>query len=61
MSKQLDEMETRAQRRLDGMTVNVDAMAQDVLLLVAAVRRLQVDVSEKREPKDLFENLFRPR
>jgi len=37
----LDEMATRAQRHLDGMTVNRDAMAKDVLTLVGAIRQLQ--------------------
>lgn len=37
----LDEMATRAQRHLDGMTVNRDAMAKDVLTLVHAIRQLQ--------------------
>ena len=37
----LDEMQARAQRQLDGMTVNRDAMANDVLRLVDLVRRMQ--------------------
>lgn len=37
----LDEMAARAQRHLDGMTVNRDAMAKDVLTLVGAIRQLQ--------------------
>lgn len=37
----LDEMATRAQRHLDGMTVNRDAMAKDVLTLVSAIRQMQ--------------------
>jgi hypothetical protein len=37
----LDEMADRAQRQLDGMTVNRDAMARDVLQLVRAVRSIQ--------------------
>jgi len=37
----LDEMQARAQRQLDGMTVNRDAMANDVLRLVELVRRMQ--------------------
>lgn len=39
--RDLKEMEDRAQRRLDGTKVNVDAMAQDVLDLVRSVRSLQ--------------------
>lgn len=38
----LNEMAARAQRQLDGMTVNRDAVARDVLLLVATVRALRV-------------------
>lgn len=38
----LEDMEAAAQRQLDGMTVNRDSMARDVLFLVALVRRLQV-------------------
>jgi len=37
----LDEMATRAQRHLDGMTVNRDAMAKDVLTLVGAIKQMQ--------------------
>ena len=37
----LDDMEARAKRRLDGMTVNCDVMAKDVLQLVAAIRAAQ--------------------
>jgi hypothetical protein len=35
----LDAMEARATRHLDGMTVNRDAMANDVLTLIKAVRK----------------------
>lgn len=37
----LDEMAGRAQRHLDGMTVNRDAMAKDVLTLVGAIKQVQ--------------------
>lgn len=37
----LDDIEERAKRHLDGMTVNRDAMARDVLALVAAIRKAQ--------------------
>jgi len=37
----LDDMEARAKRHLDGMTVNRDVMAKDVLQLVAAMRAIQ--------------------
>jgi|GEM_PF-5277254 len=37
----LEEMESRAERHLDGITVNRDAMARDVLTLVRIVRGLQ--------------------
>lgn len=36
--KTLEEMEARAQRRLDGMTVNMDELAKDVLQLVMCIR-----------------------
>lgn len=42
----LDEMEERAQRHLDGMTINRDSMARDVLLLVKAVRSAQTRAKE---------------
>jgi len=41
---ELDQIETRAQRHLDGMTVNRDAMARDVLKLARALRRLASEV-----------------
>jgi hypothetical protein len=41
MGPTLDEMAARAQRHLDGMTVNRDAMARDVLTLVEAIRSAQ--------------------
>lgn len=47
MTTTLDEMETRAQRHLDGMTVNRDAMARDVLVLARAIRSAQKRASEK--------------
>lgn len=37
----LDQIEARAQRHLDGMTVNRDAMARDVLRLAQAIRSAQ--------------------
>jgi hypothetical protein len=37
----LEDMEARAKRHLDGMTVNRDVMAKDVLQLVAAMRAIQ--------------------
>lgn len=44
----LSAMEARAKRQLDGMIVNRDAMARDVLTLVATVRkardRMRTDV-----------------
>ncbi len=45
MSMTLDEIESRAKRHLDGMTVNRDAMARDVLDLVAAVRKARERVA----------------
>lgn len=37
-------IEARAQRRLDGMTINREAFARDVLKLCHAARRLQDEV-----------------
>lgn len=42
----LEEMEARAQRHLDGMTVNRDAMALDVLRLTKAIRAAQKRAAE---------------
>lgn len=42
----LDEMEARAQRQLDGLTVNRDAMARDVLLLVRSIRAMQTRAAD---------------
>lgn len=47
MATTLDEMEARAQRHLDGMTVNRDAMARDVLALARAIRGAQKRATEK--------------
>lgn len=63
---ELDRIEQRAQRQLDGMTVNRDALASDTLRLCRLVRRLrdQVAVQPKPEAKsddgvaDLFEFIF---
>ncbi|MDP3138184.1 MAG: hypothetical protein Q8N17_17860 [Burkholderiaceae bacterium] len=43
----LDEMDDRARRYLDGMTVNKDAMARDVLLLTQAIRGAQKRAAEQ--------------
>jgi hypothetical protein len=59
-------METRAQRHLDGMTVNRDAMARDVLTLVGAIRQMQqratATATKSTQPgsnfSDAFGNLF---
>lgn len=37
----LDEARARAQRQLDGMTVNRDAMARDVIVLVDSIHAMQ--------------------
>lgn len=62
----LDEMAERAQRHLDGMTVNKDAMARDVLQLVAAIKAAQQRT--RRQPGgfaevfgDIFGEVFRGR
>lgn len=62
---ELDNIEARALRHLDGMTVNRDAMARDVLKLVRALRRLTEEVrkpgaspSAARRDDDFLRNLF---
>lgn len=70
----LDEMAERAQRHLDGMTVNKDAMARDVLQLVEAIRGAQRRAADRNctvnSPRggafqttfdDIFEGIFRGR
>lgn len=47
--RDLQEMEDRAQRKLDGCKVNMDAMAQDVLDLVRSVRALQTALAHAKE------------
>ena len=61
----LDEMDARAQRYLDGMTVNKDAMARDVLMLTQAIRGAQKRAAEraKKTPgntpfADIFGEVF---
>lgn len=49
----LDEMEVRARRHLDGMTVNRDTMARDVIILVTAIRELQ-SKAEKEKKADEY-------
>lgn len=49
----LDEMEARAQRYLDGMAVNREAMARDVLLLARSIRAAQqraIENAKEDEP-----------
>lgn len=63
---ELDEIADRAQRHLDGMTVNRDAMARDVLKLVRAVRRLSAEVAvtipqqqrSGRRGEDILRDIF---
>jgi len=62
---ELDAIEARAQRQLDGMTVNRDAMARDVLKLTRALRRLAQEVrkpaasaSTKTSQEDFLRDLF---
>ena len=47
----LDDMADRAQRHLDGMTVNKDAMARDVLKLVEAIRGMQKRAQAQPRPQ----------
>lgn len=60
----LEDMEARAKRHFDGMTVNRDAMAKDVLQLVDAIRAVQKHNAEKKAATDgmkWFEDLLKPR
>lgn len=62
--KTLEDMEARAKRHLDGMTVNRDAMAKDVLQLVEAIRAAQKHNAQKKAATDgmaWFEDLLKPR
>lgn len=43
-----EEMRERAQRQLDGMTVNRDALASDVIYLCAVVDRLTAQLNEEK-------------
>ncbi|MDP3273426.1 hypothetical protein [Limnobacter sp.] len=58
------EMRERAQRQLDGMTVNRDALANDVVYLCGVVDRL-TELVQKDRPKSAngpvdFSELFWP-
>lgn len=49
---QLNAMAERAQRQLDGMTINRDAMARDVLTLVKLVRAMKAQAeAAARSPR----------
>jgi hypothetical protein len=67
VSTELDRIEERAQRQLDGMTVNRDAMARDVLKLCKAIRRVTSETAKPGKPApanrhavidEVFGNLF---
>lgn len=58
MASTLDEMEARARRHLDGMTVNRDAMAKDVLQLVAALRAAQAQHAQAKAQAQEDNNPF---
>lgn len=45
----LEQMKDNAQRQLDGMTVNRDLMAKDVLWLADTVKRLEAIVKEQNQ------------
>ena len=63
---ELDRIEERAQRHLDGMTVNRDALARDTLKLCRALRRVVQELAEAsaragRKPKPankIFDDIF---
>jgi hypothetical protein len=42
----LEEIEARAQRHLDGMTVNRDVMARDVLKLAATLKQAKAQLAK---------------
>lgn len=48
----LDEIEARARRHLDGMTINRDAMAYDVLRLCKALRDARAAAQKANEQRD---------
>ncbi len=58
MIELLDEMEKRAQRHLDGMTVNKDAMAKDVIALTKAMRRVATRMSSVLTDQKSEKNTF---
>lgn len=45
----LEQMKDNAQRQLDGMSVNRDLMAKDVLWLADTVKRLEAMVKEQQQ------------
>jgi hypothetical protein len=62
-SSTLDQMAERAQRQLDGMTVNCDAMARDLLKLIEAVRGMQSRAAVRTDNnppafEDVWDNIF---
>lgn len=52
----LADMGARALRQLDGMAVNRDAMAKDVLQLIALIRAIERNVEIKPRPDRKQEN-----
>lgn len=56
----LEQMKETAQRQLDGMTVNRDQMAKDVLWLAETVRRLEELIKSKAaaKPSSRFGSAF---
>lgn len=54
----VESIEERAQRALDGMTINRDVFYRDVVKLCRAVKRLQAEVGRDPIAKDIFGDLF---
>lgn len=66
----LEQMKDNAQRQLDGMTVNRDLMAKDVLWLADTVKRLETLVKNQNQAAtpptsgplgSAFDEIFRKR
>lgn len=60
----IDDIEARAQRVLDGMTVNREALARDTIKLCQAARRLQTEIvrldpkRSKGTKRDVLADIF---
>lgn len=55
----ISEIEDRARRQLDGMRVNHDVMAKDVLALCKALRDVQTAKPATGNFSDVFKDIFK--